>query len=322
MSDISRIDHQSPAVALREAGIAAARAGQELRAHLYLSQSSALDPDAGETWLWLAEVASTPRQRRAYLQRAQARQQQELPQQWRHTQPLSATPPLRMPALTQLAAPDYLNQLVRRSEEIFVAATYLLAVGLAEAVTGWGEPRLGLILHGLILLSLFFNAAVGADGLVGRLCLILALIPLNRMVSFSIPLAEFGPLGRYVVVVSLLFMAVVLGTYQHFPQFWQKDLGHENRTFGLRLPLLIALIGLPLGLAVYHILEPPALTYGATSVNGVAALLLITLLVLKELVSTLAGKWQNFGRLLNIAIGPLLAAFFITVAIRIAELLG
>jgi len=54
-----------------------------------------------------------------------------------------------------------------------------------------------------------------------------------------------------------------------------------------------------------------------------SALLLIVFLVLKQLASAtdVESKWQAFGRFLNIALVPLLITFFITVAIRIKDLL-
>lgn len=59
----------------------------------------------------------------------------------------------------------------------------------------------------------------------------------------------------------------------------------------------------------------------SASLSTIAILLLITLMVLKELASTLEAGWQTFGRLLNVAIGPLLMPFFITVVIRILDVL-
>ena len=51
--------------------------------------------------------------------------------------------------------------------------------------------------------------------------------------------------------------------------------------------------------------------------------LLITLLVLKVSASATApaSRWQAFGRFLNIALVPLLIPFFITVAIKINDIL-
>jgi tetratricopeptide (TPR) repeat protein len=65
-------NRQAQAVAWREAGIAAARAGQKVRAQRYLRQSIALDDGVEETWLWLAGVAATPQESERCLRRALA----------------------------------------------------------------------------------------------------------------------------------------------------------------------------------------------------------------------------------------------------------
>ena len=54
-----------------------------------------------------------------------------------------------------------------------------------------------------------------------------------------------------------------------------------------------------------------------------SALLFFTLLILKELASATApaSRWQGFGRFLNIALVPLLITLFITVAIKINDIL-
>ena len=53
-----------------------------------------------------------------------------------------------------------------------------------------------------------------------------------------------------------------------------------------------------------------------------AIVLLIVLLVIKELVSTLEGRWRLLGRYLNVAILPLLVTFGVTVALRVVDVLN
>jgi tetratricopeptide (TPR) repeat protein len=72
VSDVSFRDRTTRAVALRQAGIAAARAGRKVEARRYLHQSIALDDGVEETWLWLAWVAVTPQESLACLRRALA----------------------------------------------------------------------------------------------------------------------------------------------------------------------------------------------------------------------------------------------------------
>jgi tetratricopeptide (TPR) repeat protein len=72
MADVSPRDRQAQATALREAGIAAARAGQKVQAWRYLRRSVALDDGVEETWLWLAGVAATTQESLICLRHALA----------------------------------------------------------------------------------------------------------------------------------------------------------------------------------------------------------------------------------------------------------
>ena len=72
MADVSPRDRQAQAATLREAGIAAAWAGQKVRARRYLRQSVAFDDGVEETWLWLAGVVVTPQESVSCLRRALA----------------------------------------------------------------------------------------------------------------------------------------------------------------------------------------------------------------------------------------------------------
>lgn len=170
----------------------------------------------------------------------------------------------------------YFEEMAReRSEELVVAVGYLLAIGLAETLTVWADPRLGLVLYSLILLALFFHAAFGRKNKVGRLCLALALVPLIRIVSLAMPLGEFHPLGRYVVVTAPLFIAAVLVIYYLALRPREIGLGLGRGPLGLLGYLPIVLTGFPFGLMEYHILKPPPLVNPLTPAQlGIAALVL------------------------------------------------
>ena len=121
MADVSPRDRQAQAVALRKAGIAAARAGQRVRARRYLRHAIALDDGMEETWLWLAGVAITPQESVACLRRALAinphsRQaksglqwaQQQLNQQPGHVQsPTQAVSPVNPSTLVSASSRSY-----------------------------------------------------------------------------------------------------------------------------------------------------------------------------------------------------------------------
>jgi hypothetical protein len=63
-------------------------------------------------------------------------------------------------------------------------------------------------------------------------------------------------------------------------------------------------------------------TFGAAPGDALPAIMLIALLVFKELATVvLRRKWLALGRLLDIAIAPLLIVFFVTVAVKISDAL-
>jgi hypothetical protein len=68
----------------------------------------------------------------------------------------------------------------------------------------------------------------------------------------------------------------------------------------------------------FHLNLDPALY---ASLGAIAVLILIALLALKELVSTLEGRWQTLARYLNVPIVPLLVTFCVTVGIKISDAL-
>jgi len=70
MANVSARNRRAQAAALREVGIAAARAGRRVWSRRHLRQSIALDNGVEETWLWLAAVAATPRESEFCLRQA------------------------------------------------------------------------------------------------------------------------------------------------------------------------------------------------------------------------------------------------------------
>jgi membrane protease YdiL (CAAX protease family) len=137
----------------------------------------------------------------------------------------------------------------------WLALAYLLALILAETVITLIEPRAGMVLHGLILLALLMHAALIGRGPLLRLLLALALAPLIRLVSLTMPLPDFPFIYWYIVVGLPLLLAGIIAA----------RLGRLNRgMLGLKwraLPwqFVIALTGIAFGLIEYLILRPQPL---------------------------------------------------------------
>ena len=83
-----------------------------------------------------------------------------------------------------------------RTRLAFAAAT-LAAFATAEVVTVFTDPITGIALHGVTLLALLAASGLGgrgesvADGPLSRLLYSLALVPLIRIVSLTMPLGRF-----------------------------------------------------------------------------------------------------------------------------------
>jgi membrane protease YdiL (CAAX protease family) len=145
-----------------------------------------------------------------------------------------------------------------------VAFAALAAVTVAELLTTWSDPRLGMVLHGLVLVSLFAASMQTGWREAWALVLMLAFAPLIRILSISLPLLEFPILYWYLITSVPLFAAVWVA---------QRSLGYSWRGLGLTprgwvVQLLVGLSGLLLGAAEYVILRPeplaPELSWAAT----------------------------------------------------------
>lgn len=138
------------------------------------------------------------------------------------------------------------------------ALIYLAAVGVAELFTSLVQPQVGLILHALLLMTLFAHAAATSRRATHRLLLGLTLAPLIRLASLSIPLADFPRLFSY-LLVSLPLFAATLAAIRVL------DLDADQIGLNLRRPLLqlgVSAIGVLLGYVEYQILRPEPLTEG------------------------------------------------------------
>lgn len=136
-----------------------------------------------------------------------------------------------------------------------VALVFLIAVALAELLTTWSDPRLGLALHGLILVGLFVASMQTGWRSAWVFVLSLAFAPLIRILSMSLPLTRFPILYWYLITSVPLFAAV-----------WAagRSLGYSWRGMGLTLrgwPLqvVVGASGLAFGAVEYLILRPEPL---------------------------------------------------------------
>lgn len=131
----------------------------------------------------------------------------------------------------------------------------LLVIAAAEFVIAFGNPPVGMALHGLLLIALTLHAGLGHTAETRRLALALTLLPLMRMLSLTLPLAGLPRLAWYPAVWVPLLVATLIVI---------RRLRLSPAALGLRpgsLPLQLMLVGsgLWLGAAEYFLVEPPRL---------------------------------------------------------------
>jgi hypothetical protein len=137
-----------------------------------------------------------------------------------------------------------------------VAFAYLAGVAVAELVVTYLSPQLGLALHGLLLVLIFLHASLGAQGNARKLLYTLALAPLIRLLSLSMPLLQFQFTYWYLIIGAPLLIGAVLVL---------RLTGYSAASVGLgwgrRLPwqMAVGFSGLSLGFVEYYILRPQPL---------------------------------------------------------------
>ena len=90
------------------------------------------------------------------------------------------------------------------------AIIYLLAIVIAEVVTVAVHPIWGMTSHILIFIVLIVHSAVGATNLQRPLLLSLALVPLVRIISLSMPLADIPQIWWYPIIYAPLLVAAIV----------------------------------------------------------------------------------------------------------------
>jgi uncharacterized protein len=141
------------------------------------------------------------------------------------------------------------------SWERFAPPVYLALLALAELLTAYAPPAVGLTLHAALLLGLLAHVGLITDPAMRALLLTLCMAPLIRLLSLSLPLARLPQIAWYLVVSVPLFLACGLLI---------RTLGYSRADLSLRLgrpglQLAIMLFGLVLGVVEYLILRPSPL---------------------------------------------------------------
>ena len=136
-----------------------------------------------------------------------------------------------------------------------LAVVYVILIAVAELLTVLTDARWGLALHIGILTALLVQASVVIDQPYHKLLLALALAPLIRILSLSMPLEDIDLMYWYAIVGAPLMMTALL-VARTLGLSW-RSLGFTLRS--LRIQALVVAAGLAFGVAEYFILKPKPL---------------------------------------------------------------
>ena len=135
------------------------------------------------------------------------------------------------------------------------AITYLLAIAIAEVVTVYVHPLWGMAVHTLIMILLLVQWSVGTRYPHRPLLLSLALVPLVRIISLSMPLANIPQIWWYPIIYAPLLAAVIV--VMRLLNYSREYVGLTFKWFPVQL--VVALTGVVFGVAEYFILAPEAM---------------------------------------------------------------
>ena len=140
-------------------------------------------------------------------------------------------------------------------EEVRLAILYLVAIAGAEVVTNFFSLVVGVICHTILLAVLIVHSSLVGESPSHKLLLALCLAPLTRIMSLSMPLAQFSPIYWYLIIYPALFLAAWVAMRRL--NLTASEVGLTVRK--LPLQLVVALTGFIFGVAEYLILRPEPL---------------------------------------------------------------
>jgi uncharacterized protein len=292
---------------LMRPAIAAARSGHIQRARELLGRAITIDEKHLSAWMWLSYVASDEEERDRCLRKVLTL---ALPGMTPSLVPAGAV--AGAPAATSWRAAPVVHPVARPAPPrpqlsdaelfdgagitgrlrtlylewattwTFIAVAYLAAIAVAEVLTTFAPPRMGLVAHAAVLLGILIHAA-RVDGQKEQAFLVsLAFAPLIRVLSLSLPLADLPLLYWYPITSIPLFAAVLIAA----PTlgFGRAALGLSLRRWGLQL--VIGLSGIAFGVFEYWILRPEPLvsTFEWSDLLWPALILLVATGLLEELI--------------------------------------
>jgi uncharacterized protein len=180
----------------------------------------------------------------------------------------------------------------------WIALTYLIALVTAESLTVFIDPWTGLVVYGLLLITLLSLAVLTFHRPDQRMILALALPPMIRLLSLSLPLRQLPYVFWYLVVGIPLFLAAFLVI--RASRLTSRMIGLTRQR--LFWQILIGCSGIGLGYIEYIILRPSPMTseFSWQQIWLPALILLVFTGLLEEVIFRgvmLYSAMQSLGRL-------------------------
>ncbi len=211
-----------------------------------------------------------------------------------------------------------LSGLARVSPDRILA--YCVAIAAVELQTVWLQPKTGTLYHGFLVMILLHHYLLAKDDPNRNKILLLAAIPLLRMLSMAMPVGLIQPLYRYpmVGIPVLVSVGIILKETNvpwsqiglQWPQIRKSEQIWEN--------VLIAMSGLPLGLMGYYFADPIPLltTFSLGAVIASTLVIIFYVAILEEVVfrgmvlTTLQNTFGQMGILIATVLYTLMFASY------------
>jgi len=138
---------------------------------------------------------------------------------------------------------------------VWIMGVYLVTLAIAESVTTFYNPQLGLALHGILLVIIFLHASSSRVNAQQKFLFTLALAPLIRLLSLSMPLVGY----EFTYWYAIIGLPLLLSAYLVFRLTGYKLVNVGISACKLPLQFVIGLAGFGLGWIEYQILKPAPL---------------------------------------------------------------
>jgi membrane protease YdiL (CAAX protease family) len=165
---------------------------------------------------------------------------------------------------------------------VLITLLYLLLIAAAELLTAYTAvhgvvfTKYGIVFLGLILFALLIHSAriLRVDPEFSQLLLVLILAPLIRILSISMPVAQFNYLAWFSIISIPVYITIFTCVY--LQQLKPRDIGLVIPAVQhLPLEFAIILLAVPMGLMEYLILKPRVLVEPHLATLLVPALIMV-----------------------------------------------